>query len=215
MEINEELAEFLGAFIGDGCLSRYKRSNRPKGEITEVVFTGGWEKDSPYYRDIIGPILQKNFQVSGSLKHRVDDNSVRFRIFNKSISSFLIEVGFKPGPKSKNVKIPEAIMNDSSLHQAVLRGIFNTDGTVYRRYSKRYGAQKKEYLGYKVVQFKSMSKGLIFQIHELLESLGLNPNKVTASREAWVCRITSQEEVSKFGKEIATDHPYHMDRFAK
>lgn len=60
-----------------------------------------------------------------------------------------------------------------------------------------------------------MSKNLILQIHKLLESFDLNPNKMTSIGDIWVCRITSQKEVARFEKEIATNHPYHADRFSK
>ena len=213
MEIKEDLAEFIGAFVGDGCLSKYKRSDRKKGDIKEVVFTGAWEKDYPYYKNIIQPILIKNFNISGTINHRKDDNSLRFRIFRQPIFSFLLETGFNFGPKSNNVRIPEKIVNNTLLHKAFLRGLFNTDGTIYRRYSKRYGTHSKLYSNYKVIQFKSASKELIEQVRLILSNLNLNPNRIIKSRDAWVCRITSQNEVDKFGREIITNHPYHLGRF--
>lgn len=213
MELNEELAEFIGAFVGDGCLSRYERSNRKNGYIKEVAFTGAWEKDYQYYKEIIQPILIKNFNISGSIKHREDDNSLRFRIFRKPLFLFLIDLGFKFGPKSHNVEIPKVILNNVQFQKSFLRGLFNTDGSIYRRYSKKYKHHFRLYSNYKVIQFTSVSRRLIEQIHEILFNLGFNPNRVTKVRDAWICRITSQQEVNKFGKEIITTHAYHIKRF--
>ena len=105
MELNEELAEFIGVFVGDGCLSQYKRSDRI-GNIEEVQFTGAWDKDSPYYFEIIQPIVEKYFDVKSNIKHRKDDNTIRLRITNKKVISFLKELGFNFGHKAKIVKIP-------------------------------------------------------------------------------------------------------------
>jgi len=213
MEINEDLAEFIGAFVGDGCLSEYNRSDRKKGTIKEIVFTGAWEKDYQYYKKIIQPILIKNFNISGTIKQREDDNSLRFRIFRRPIFSFLLEIGFKFGPKSDNVEIPEMILNNNQLHRAFIRGLFNTDGTIYKRYSKKYTRHNRLYSNYKVIQFKAVSQKLIEQVHDLLLNLNLNPNKIIKTDNAWVCRITSQKEVNKFGREIITNHLYHLKRF--
>ena len=213
MEIKEDLAEFIGAFIGDGCLSEYKRSDRKKGTFKEIVFTGAWEKDYPYYKDIIQPILIKNFNISGTINHRKDDNSLRFRIFKQPIFSFLLGVGFKFGPKSNNVEIPKIILDNNKLHKALIRGLFNTDGSIYKRYSKKYAGHNKLYSNYKVIQFKSVSQRLIEQVHDILLNLKLNPNKVTKTDDAWVCRITSQKEVNQFEREIITNHAYHINRF--
>jgi intein/homing endonuclease len=212
MDLNENLAEFIGAFVGDGCLSEYKRSDREKGTIKEVSFTGAWEKDYPYYKDVIQPILMKNFNISGTIKHRKDDDSLRLRIFRQPIFVFLLNLGFNFGPKSNNVVIPEKILNDSLLHKAFLRGLFNTDGSIYKRYNKQYKSHSKFYSEYKVIQFKSASKKLIEQVYSILSNLKFNPNNVIKSRDAWVCRITSQNEVNRFGKEIITNHPYHIKR---
>ena len=212
MVVNEELAEFVGAFVGDGCLSSYKRSNR-KGNIEEIQFTGSWEKDSPYYLAIIQPIVMENFNARGNIKHRKDDNTVRFRITDKKVIAFLRDLGFNFGPKAQTVKIPDKILNDSSLHKSFLRGFFNTDGTIYKRYSKQYKKHAKFYQNYKVVQFKCASKGLMVQVHSILKELGFNPNRVIRTKDCWVCRVTFQKDVTNFGKEIITNHAYHRDRF--
>lgn len=213
MELTEELAEMIGVFVGDGCLSQSKRKDR-KGYSKEVVFTGSWDKDSQYYMDIIQPIIYKNFDLSSSLVHRKDDNSMRLRIYNQTIlPSFLIKLGFNFGPKSRTVEIPLIILNDISLQKSFIRGLFNTDGTIYKRYSKPYGNHKKTYSDYKVIQFKSASKKLMEQTSNILLDLGFNPNRIIKERDAWVCRITSQKEVKRFGNEIITNHTYHKNRF--
>ena len=212
MELNKELAEFVGVFVGDGCLSRYKRSDRI-GNIEEIQFTGSWSKDSQYYLEIIQPIIKRNFNVDGGITHRKDDDTVRYRITNREVISFLKNLDFSFGPKATKVKIPNRILNNSSLHESFLRGFFNTDGTIYKRYSKQYKNHAKFYQNYKVIQFKSASKELMSQIYFILDQLGFKPNRVIKTKDCWVCRITFQKEVNNFGEEIITNHKYHRDRF--
>jgi len=213
--MNEDLAEVVGAFIGDGCLSRYYIKNREKWQEV-ILFTGSWQKDSPYYKKIIQNIITKEFKLKCELYHRLDDDTVRFRTYDKGFISFLLKMGFKFGPKAHNVKIPDIILSKDSLLKGCIRGIFNTDGTIYQRYSKKYSGHPKHYANYKVVQFKSKSLKLMRQIRTILLKLEFMPNKIIKdgkNSNCYVCRLTSQKDIEVFDNEINTTHQYHMDRY--
>lgn len=211
MDLNEELAEFIGAFIGDGCLSRYPRKNRPN-DTTVIAFTGSWNNDSQYYKEVIKQIIKSNFDNLGYLYHRKKDDTVRYFIYNKEVISFLIMLGYGFGPKTNNVKIPKKILKNYKLSIPCIRGIFNTDGCIYRRYSKKYKNHSKEYLNYRVIQFKMNSKVLLDQIKEILNRLDIKSNKVIQDKNSFVLRITSQNDVKKFVKLINTKHKHHLER---
>ncbi len=213
-KLNEDLAELVGAFIGDGCLSQYYIKNRKKWQQV-ILFTGSWRNDSLYYKNVIQPIIEKYFKVKCQFYHRKDDDTVRFRTYDKKIILFLLNLGFNFGPKADNVIIPSIIFNDKKLMRGCVRGVFNTDGTIYQRYSKQYKNHPKYYKDYKVIQFKSKSHKLIKQIRLILSEFDLNPNKIIADGKSnihAVCRITSQPEVKRFEKEINTTHSYHIER---
>ena len=213
-KLNEDLAEIVGAFIGDGCLSRYYIKKRKKWQQV-VLFTGSWKNDSLYYKNVIQPIIQKYFKIQCELYHRKDDNTVLFRTYDKNFIQFFLSLGFNFGPKAGNVTIPNNILIDKQLVKGCIRGVFNTDGTVYQRYSRKHRNHPKHYTDYKVVQFKSKSKELMKQIRAVLLDFGFKPNRLIADGKACkavVCRITSQNKINKFEKEINTTHPYHMKR---
>ncbi|MCD4759876.1 hypothetical protein K8R33_03235, partial [archaeon] len=172
MELNEQLAEFVGAFIGDGCLSKWSRKDRPS-DVKVISFTGSWKNDSQYYQEIINPFIKEIFGKGGRIYHRKDDNSIRYTLYNKDIILFLIELGFDFGPKSRTVTIPDKIVYDKELSIACIRGIFNTDGCIYRRYSKKYKNHPKAYLNYKVIQFRLNSENLLHQIKNILYNFGI------------------------------------------
>ena len=138
--MNENLAEFVGAMIGDGCLTIARRQGKKDQEL--ALLTGHIRNDFEYYTRIIRPIIRENFGVEGYLKRRVKDNCIEL-IMSKSIHQFLRGLDFPIGVKYDNLQIPKSIFGDKRLAKACLRGIFDTDGSIYRRYSKPYNKQKK------------------------------------------------------------------------
>jgi hypothetical protein len=210
--MNTDLAELVGVFIGDGCLSRY--FSKYDGRYKKVVlFTGNLENDMEYYEKVLKPIIINNFGVSGYIYFRKDDCTIRYSLFCSKIIEFLFNLGFKFGSKSSSCKIPDAI-NSRNLEIACVRGIFNSDGTVYRRYGRRFNNHKVYYKNYAVVQFKMKSKTLVSQIRYILQRNGFKVNKLTNTERYSLIRITDQKYVEMFFNEIATNHHYHLQRYA-
>jgi len=111
------------------------------------------------------------------------------------------------GYKTNKVSIPNKILNSTKLSIACLRGIFNTDGSVYRMYSKMYAGQHKFYANYAVVEIKIKSEILIHQIESILIRLKFHPNKVRKDKTgAFLIRLTSQTEIERFISLIVMRH---------
>ena len=111
------------------------------------------------------------------------------------------------GYKTNKVSIPNKILNSTKLSIACLRGIFNTDGSVYRMYSKMYAGQHKFYANYAVVEIKIKSEILIHQIESILIRLKFHPNKVRKGKTgAFLIRLTSQTEIERFISLIVMRH---------
>ncbi len=121
--------------------------------------------------------------------------------------------GIPLGIKDDKIKVPNEITDDMKLSAACIRGIFNTDGTVYRRYGKPHGRHPKHYKNYATIQFSLRNMSVIEFVKNTLETMGFNINKITKDRNSWVCRITSQVDVDRFFREIANNHKYHSNRY--
>lgn len=212
-KLNERTAEFVGALIGDGCLSKYW-SKYDKRWRTVVLFTGQWDNDIPYYENVIQKINKEELGYKGYIYHRKDDNSVRFFIGSKKLVLWLHSMGLPIGVKDKIV-IPNYIRRNLNLAKACIRGIFNTDGSVYRRYSKAYSKHSKHYKNYAVIQFTMKNKNVIKFVIDILKQSQFRVNQITSDRDYWVCRITSQKDVNRFFNEIATNNSYHSNRYKK
>ena len=157
--MDKELAEFVGAMIGDGCLSLINsRSEHRKRKI--ALLTGHLQHDYAYYVKVIQPIIQRSFNINGYIKKREKRNCIYYEM-GSAVFDFLSKEGFPIGLKN-TLFIPQKILRNPELALACVRGIFNTDGTIYRRYSKKYNRHAKIY-DYQVIQFKLNSQRTIQQ----------------------------------------------------
>jgi len=212
VQLNENLAEVVGAFIGDGCLSTYNEGARRR---TVVLFTGSWKNDERYYRERIAPVIRETFGGHRKIYHRKDDNSIRYVLCDRRIIDFFVKLGMPVGLKGNRLSIPEEILEDEKLTRACIRGIFNTDGSVYRRYSKKYASHARAYRNYAVIQFKMESRSVIRCLKSRLEGCGIRVNRITKVLNCSVIRVTDQKSVHRFANEIGFTHPYHKKRYCE
>lgn len=209
MEIDVKLAELIGLFIGDGCLSRWECRGR---QISAVIFTGSLENDMQYYNDIVCSIIDEKFKLRSNIRIRRNYNAIELKYYNRNFVDFLRCLGFSFGKKIE-IEIPTIILENHDNLKACIRGIFNSDGTVYRRYSKQHDNHKRLYDKYAVVEIKINSKKLLEQIKEELNRLDFNVNKIVYNKGYPAIRITQQDDVDRFFREISTTHPYHIKRY--
>jgi len=210
IKINEGLAEIYGALIGDGCLSQYptKDRNNPKKVI---LFTGHLSHDFDYYVKIIRPIFIKEFNTKGYIYKREKYNCIRYVLSNNVAFEFFKKSGFPIGKKLK-LGIPRSILLENKKSISCVRGIFDTDGSIYQRYSKKYKNHAKHY-NYHVIQFKMNSKEVIKQIKLILENNNIKTNKIIKDKKCYVLRITNQKEIDKFMQLIKPNNRYHRERY--
>lgn len=126
--LNEEICEFIGAFIGDGYFGNY---GKRKTQFL-VGFAGDKRLDEAYLKDYLLPLIKRNFPYTNPhLRYRTDEETLMLRIYSKQLFDFLITLGFKPGPKTKTVTIPDQIIENKKFLSATIRGLFDTDGSLY------------------------------------------------------------------------------------
>ena len=137
MEINEELAELIGCFMGDGGAHNSKNSHYL------IYFTGHSILDVEYYRNKIIPIVIKYFNSKASIKKVKGKNAISIVFNSKRLYSFFLQsLKLNQGKKSDVIKVPRVIRNNEILFRSLIRGLYDTDGGVFldRRkiYSKPY-----------------------------------------------------------------------------
>lgn len=118
--INAEIAEILGAFIGDGWI---------EASLKGLYITGNIIEDREYYDKYLAPLFSKNFCDVTPRKFEYW-GVYGIPCYKKEIIKWCLNFGFKPGLKALDVKIPEEILNarDKNIINAVIRGIFDANG---------------------------------------------------------------------------------------
>jgi hypothetical protein len=137
-------------------------------------------------------------------------------VFNsKEICEFLInELGMFHGKgKCWNVTIPQEIYEDWNLAKHTIRGIADTDGSVF--VSKKPGIEK-----YPCIEITTTSKNIVNQIKTLLSKNGFrvttrtdkrknpNPNALPCYRIS----LNGQKNLKKWIEEISFTNPYKQER---
>ncbi len=160
--LTEDLCEFVGAVIGDGCIDGYV-NERGKSKY-HVFITGNAELDKDYLTNRLTKILESAFLKTPTILLR-DSRTMILNICSKRIFKFLTErLGFIPGNKTYTVSIPSEIINgDEHLVFATIRGIFDTDGNFFIDNRKIYRKP------YPRITLRIASEPLFLQLKEILE----------------------------------------------
>lgn len=169
MKIDEDLAEIMGIHIGDGCISENSR-------YSEYYLGGDLTEEREYHDTWVGPLFNKKilipfFRTKANYKEHPKVGIYGFHIFNKKLTQFFNSLGIESGPKL-NVCIPPAIMKSKKLLKRFLRGLFDTDGSLY--FDKNYSA-KIQINNHPIIKLGTVSEKLAKDVFNSLKWIGLNP----------------------------------------
>jgi len=116
---NFKLTEFIGILLGDGSISikQYRvQITLHKNEINYAIY--------------ISKIIEELFDLKPKIKLRKKENALDILVFSKRFVEFLIyEIGLAPAPKWNHAIIPDFCVG-ANLNKYILRGYFDTDGSV-------------------------------------------------------------------------------------
>lgn len=177
------LAEFMGIMLGDGHISKFQ----------VIVHLGTKEKS--YARYVRG-LFKSLFGVAGTIAVR------RTCYRDVYIGSILLvrwlrEQGLASNKVAAQVGPPKWIFRKRSFMNAFIRGMFDTDGSVY---ALRYGIQ---------IAFTNRSKPLLSALHSALTLLGYKPSR----ESAWRVYLTRRGDIFRFFQEICPKNRKHTERF--
>jgi len=178
------LAELIGIALGDGNLGRYKRC-----QYLRIYFN---PKQTQYIK-YVRCLLEKFFRKIPYERFRKDAGVVYLEISKKDLDLIL---GYPVGGKIHNRStIPMWIWDSEFFIKSCLRGLFDTDGCIYKTGGK-----------YKVVNYCSHDLTLLKDIKRSLEVLGFHPyiNSINTNVE-----LGRQFEVVRFFKKIKPANKRH------
>lgn len=212
-----DLAEFLGWHVGDGCISINKR-------YSEYALAGDISEEYPFYKNIITPAFNSIF------KHRLKKQVVLKKyesvgvcgiyVFDKDfVSNLQKEYGLISGKKI-NIQIPR-ILKTINQKKQFLRGLFDTDGSIY--FCKSNVKTKKDSV-YTVFHYKpkiklaTISKRLINQVYKMLSDLGFTPRLYSPRKQKknenfmYPVVLDTKKDTKKWIQEIGFRSAKHLTK---
>jgi len=188
-EMNEDLAEFIGVYLGDGTITPYF-----------INITGDSRYDLRYF-EYLRDLVKRLFNLESKISKDKKGNILYLTIWSKLLCKLLHEeYNIKFGDKIRNQTcIPQEIMNDKKLSLACLRGLVDTDGCISRR--GRGGSQF-------CVQFFNQNKKLLEQVRIIGSKYGFfsysTGNEVGTN---------SWNNILRYFNEVGSSNLKHIVRF--
>jgi len=201
MDLTLELAELIGAHIGDGSL--YKTNTGRVWELREDLV----EKE--YYKNNVCSLIKKAFgiEVESKFRNGGKNGCWGVRICKKEFIDALISFGFNLGSKTYSVKVPDYIFNsDLEIKRAFIRGLFDTDGCLnFMRINKR------EERDYPRIKFSFASKGLRDTLMILLYQVGFESYSWNHKTDYCLC-LAGKEKLLRWEAEINPKNPKFLKK---
>lgn len=198
---SEEFLEFYGALLGDGWISVLK--NKKYNKIHYFFGMSGHVIEDKAYLLRIRSIVRKLFHREGYLKYKSKEKAMEFIFGHKElISLFDKELGFPIGLKH-NLKIYEGFLDWETV-KYVLRGLFDTDGSLYFDKDKRYREP------YPIFEISTYSEKMNSQLVEILRCQGF---RVIKHKQG--VRMKGKDQLKRWFNEIKPANEKHIFKYQK
>jgi len=203
MELNEGVAELIGALLGDGYIYQKNRKY-------QIGFVGSPLTDKEYF-ELLKRLILTEWNKEAKIKFR--ERGLRMVINSKEICNFLIndlEIPHGEG-KCEKIKIPNKLLDDWKLTKCVIRGLVDTDGSVF--VARKPGVEK-----YPSIEITTTSKELAYQLREILIKQGFRVANIweskskTSRRIVYRVPLNGKENIKKWINEIGFSNPYKMNQ---
>ncbi len=189
------LAEFMGILFGDGHVGKYQTS-----------ITLDSETDAEYIAFVIDGI-QNNFSVIPAARKRKNARAIEICISSVSFSRHMVRFGMKEGNKIQNgFRIPEWIFNSDKYLRAFMRGLFDTDGSIFL---DRKIVKKKSY-AYVGMAITSASADLRSDILRAFKQLGFSPTNTSKQISIY---LRKRPDIDSYFSKVASHNPKHCVRY--
>lgn len=194
--VSKDLAEVIGIVLGDGSLYVNKKHG-----VHQFVITGHIVNDRKYISKFVKPMLEKLFRRKFHIK--LCKNVIRLYSQEKGVILAFQRCGLLVGNKIKNnVCIPSWIFSSKEFIKACIRGLIDTDGSVYPITGRNYT----------YISFKSASENLRNSFDRAMSILGYKTSKWSKKGTPEIY-IGNKRDLAKYNKEIGFNNPYHKHRF--
>jgi DNA-binding transcriptional regulator WhiA len=181
----QNLAYIIGVALGDGNLSN------PNCKATRLRITC----DSAYPEigkeiktalDILFPHNQVSYVT------RRNENCFDISVYSNTLKKYMPWKENQGSKHAQSACVPEWILKEDSYTRACLKGLIQTDGSIY------------EDRGYRMINFTNIIEPLARNAQKMIEQLGYRPHTYTTMQKSGNLKYTVRlsRDVEKFIQEI-------------
>lgn len=180
---SEDLAEFMGIFLGDGGLTHFQ---------CVIYLNSDTDQEFAYYvQDLIIRLFNIVPSITKSRKYKV----WRVSVSSVNLVEYLTRKGLSLGNKVLlQARVPVWVSLKPEYIKACIRGLIDTDGSFIIH---KYKVKGKEY-SYPKISFTNRSLPLIDFVYTGLMQYGFTPKK-SYKYQVW---LHNQNEVMRYLKEV-------------
>ncbi len=186
-KMNTLLAEFLGVLAGDGHVTPVKYL---------IDICADKDLDKHFIEQHVPSLFKSLFEVTPRIY--TIDNRTACRMYSKKLV-FHIHKRFQVpfGNKMGQLHIQKEILRNKKFLTAYLRGLFDTDGSIYQHHKTDAA-----------IEYSSGDPCFLKQIHKALISLGFS-----ASIAQTGVRLYSKRDIRNFFEKIKPSNRKHQDKY--
>lgn len=211
--MDEYFAELLGAFTGDGWMSK------GSGGIS-LFITGNPKNEKDYYCKRIKYLFKKTFGICVSPREFPYWATYGICIGKRGVMTRFISAGMNVGRKASTVQVPSQIISCPKYYAHFVRGLFDTDGCISfkKSYNKNASRWQKQNKHRPIITIKTVSKDLAFQVQEMLSLLGIDfalskKPPFNGKHCSFELRIESKTAARRFFSIIKPKNSKHLNKF--
>lgn len=188
---SKKLAEFIGIMMGDGGMTKY--------QATITLH----RVDDREFAEYVVRLIQRLFKLSPSVHTR--ESVIIITISSVDLVVYLNSLGLPVGDKIRNgLTIPDWTNLRKDFSLACVRGLFDTDGSVYQH---RYRSKGKMY-SYTKMNLTSASPELLRSVGDILTAQGFRPSLL--KRNLYLHNVS---DVTRYFHSIGSNNPKHLRRY--
>ncbi|MBI3033122.1 hypothetical protein HYY69_06620 [Candidatus Woesearchaeota archaeon] len=188
-KIDERLAELVGIIAGDGHVSSINY---------EISITCHKILDRHYIFEHVAKLFKELFEITPKIRDAKKTKGIKCIVNSKILFYFMTEKFKHPAGKKKGrLLIPKEIEENNQWLKAYIRGLFDTDGSIYFRREKSM-----------VISIISADAIFLDQVRQALKTLGYSPS--VSGKNLY---IYDQSQIKRFFNEINPANKKHNDKY--
>ncbi|MEX2514673.1 MAG: LAGLIDADG family homing endonuclease [Candidatus Paceibacterota bacterium] len=194
---DDKLAEFVGIMLGDGGLTKYQATIT----LNSIADAG--------YVPFVSNLIKNLFEITPKQYSNSNSKAIDLVVHRVKLVKFCQVIGLTLEDKlAQGLHIPQWIQKKEKFQIACVRGLIDTDGSIYKH---TYQVAGKEY-SYPKIDFTTLSQQLRDQVMDILKNLHVEA-KINYNGKS--VRIENQAGVDKYMKVVGTNNPKHATQYGK